>query len=72
VQGKVNAGKRVHLVNMHSAVATTELPDGVHPNAAGYDKMAAVWYTALRSVPGSIGNPRAAVAADTLAAATRS
>ncbi|MFF1614926.1 SGNH/GDSL hydrolase family protein [Amycolatopsis sp. NPDC058278] len=70
VQGKVNAGKRVHLVNMHSAVSTADLSDGVHPNAAGYDKMAAVWYAALRSVPGSIGNPRAAAATGELAAAT--
>ncbi|WP_410571180.1 endo-1,4-beta-xylanase [Amycolatopsis sp. cmx-4-61] len=70
VQGKVNAGKHVHLVDMHSAVSAAELPDGVHPNATGYDKMAAVWYTALRSVPGSIGNPRTAVATEALAAAT--
>ncbi|MEU5259474.1 endo-1,4-beta-xylanase [Amycolatopsis sp. NPDC021455] len=69
VQSKVNAGKHVHLVNLHNAVATSELPDGVHPNATGYDKMAAVWYNALRSVPGSIGNPRPA-AVETLAAAT--
>ncbi|WP_410588197.1 SGNH/GDSL hydrolase family protein [Amycolatopsis sp. lyj-23] len=70
VQGKVNAGKHVHLVDMHSAVSAAELPDGVHPNAGGYDKMAAVWYNALRSVPGSIGNPRAAVTTEALAAAT--
>src|SRR3954463_9160069 len=28
---------------------------GIHPTAGGYDKMAATWYTALRSVAGSIG-----------------
>ncbi|BCJ62523.1 ricin-type beta-trefoil lectin domain protein [Micromonospora endophytica] len=57
VQSKVNAGKRVHLVNMHSALTTADLIDGIHPTAAGYDKMAAVWYSALQSVPGSIGTP---------------
>jgi lysophospholipase L1-like esterase len=55
VQAKVNAGKHVHLVDMHSAVSTADLTDGIHPTAAGYDKMAATWYTALRAVPGSIG-----------------
>jgi lysophospholipase L1-like esterase len=56
VQAKVNAGKRVHLVDMHSALTTGDLIDGVHPTATGYDKMAATWYTALRAVPGSIGS----------------
>jgi lysophospholipase L1-like esterase len=57
VQSKVNAGKHVHLVNMYSALTTADLIDGVHPTAGGYDKMAAVWYSALLSVPGSIGSP---------------
>jgi hypothetical protein len=57
VQSKVNAGKRVHLVDMHSALTTADLIDGVHPTAGGYDKMAAVWYNALLSVPGTIGSP---------------
>ncbi|MEU7826744.1 RICIN domain-containing protein [Catellatospora sp. NPDC049133] len=56
VQSKVNAGRRVHLVDMHSALTTADLIDGIHPTAAGYDKMAATWYAALRSVPGSIGS----------------
>lgn len=57
VSSRAAAGKRVHLVDMYSAVSLSDLPDGVHPNATGYDKMAAVWFAALRSVPGSIGNP---------------
>jgi lysophospholipase L1-like esterase len=57
VQSKVNAGKRVHFVDMHSALTTGDLIDGVHPTAGGYDKMAATWHTALRSVQGSIGDP---------------
>lgn len=55
VQSKVNAGKHVHLVDMHSALSTADLIDGIHPTANGYDKMAARWYGALQSVPGSIG-----------------
>ncbi|SBT43497.1 RICIN domain-containing protein [Micromonospora auratinigra] len=57
VQGKATAGKHVHLVDMHSAVGTGDLIDGIHPTATGYDKMAAVWFTALQAVPGSIGTP---------------
>ena len=40
---------------MHSALSTSDLADGVHPNATGYDKMAAPWFAALRAVPGSLG-----------------
>ncbi|WP_372665948.1 ricin-type beta-trefoil lectin domain protein [Amycolatopsis kentuckyensis] len=57
VQSNQNAGKRVHLVDMHSALTTADLIDGVHPTATGYDKMAATWFRALQSVPGSIGTP---------------
>jgi lysophospholipase L1-like esterase len=57
VQSKVNAGKHVHLVDMHSALTAADLTDGIHPTATGYDKMAAAWFNALRSVPGSLGDP---------------
>ena len=56
VSSRANAGKRVHLVDMYRALSTGDLSDGVHPNQSGYDKMAAAWYNALLSVPGSIGN----------------
>ncbi|GAA0938597.1 GDSL-type esterase/lipase family protein [Virgisporangium aurantiacum] len=54
VTSKVNAGRHVHLVDMFSALTTADLADGVHPNANGYNKMAAVWYNALLSVPASL------------------
>jgi len=54
VQSKASAGRHVHLVDMHSALTAADLIDGIHPTAAGYDKMAATWYTALRAVPGSL------------------
>lgn len=57
LRAKAAAGKRVHVVDMYPAVPVSDLPDGIHPNAAGYSKMAAVWFNALSSVPGSIGDP---------------
>ncbi|WP_307848488.1 lectin [Microbispora oryzae] len=57
VQSKVNNGKHVHLVDMHSQLTASDLIDGIHPTANGYDKMAAAWYAALQTVPGSIGDP---------------
>jgi cellulase/cellobiase CelA1 len=56
VQSKVDAGRRVHLVDMFSALTTADLADGVHPNAGGYNKMAGVWFRALQAVPRSITN----------------
>ncbi|MFL6125351.1 RICIN domain-containing protein [Actinophytocola sp.] len=47
-------GPLTHLVDMHSAVTTADLADGVHPTATGYDKMGARWYSALQSVPTSL------------------
>jgi lysophospholipase L1-like esterase len=47
-------GPMTHLVDMHSAITTADLADGVHPNATGYDKMGARWFSALQSVPGSL------------------
>ncbi len=56
VRAKAAAGKKVHLVDMYPSVSVSDLPDGIHPNAAGYAKMATTWYNALLSVPGSIGD----------------
>ncbi|MBN1173717.1 MAG: hypothetical protein JXA67_16215 [Micromonosporaceae bacterium] len=54
VKTRADAGKHVHLVDMFSKLTSADLADGVHPNAGGYAKMAAAWYDALRSVPGSL------------------
>jgi lysophospholipase L1-like esterase len=46
------AGVHMRLVDMHSAVRAGDLSaDGIHPDGGGYSKMAAQWYSALRSVP---------------------
>ncbi|ACZ86965.1 multidomain esterase [Streptosporangium roseum] len=55
VRSRAAAGRRVHLVDMHAAVAAADLADGVHPGRTGYDRMAAAWHAALSSVPGSAG-----------------
>ncbi|MFB7495940.1 SGNH/GDSL hydrolase family protein [Streptomyces sp. NPDC056161] len=52
-------GPRVHLVKMYDALTTADLADGIHPTKAGYDKMAAVWYAALRAVPSALTPLRA-------------
>jgi lysophospholipase L1-like esterase len=56
VQKRVSVGKHVHLVDMAPALTSSDLADGVHPNAGGYSKMATVWYKALQSVPGSLSD----------------
>ncbi|HVQ90808.1 MAG TPA: RICIN domain-containing protein [Mycobacteriales bacterium] len=69
VQRNVNAGRHVHLVDMHAALTSADLIDGIHPTAGGYDKMAATWFAALRSVAGSIGSPGNPPASSTLVSA---
>jgi lysophospholipase L1-like esterase len=44
------AGKRITLVDMHAAITADDLlPDGVHPNQRGMEKMAATWFAAFRA-----------------------
>lgn len=57
VSKQAAAGRHIHLVDMHSALTRADLADGIHPTRAGYDKMATVWFNALRSVPASLTNP---------------
>lgn len=46
-------GLRVECVDLHAALSSTDIcPDTVHPNAAGYAKMAAAWFAAIeRTAP---------------------
>ena len=48
-QARANAGKHVILVDQFTGFPTSELGDGVHPNQAGYARMAGVWYEAIKS-----------------------
>jgi lysophospholipase L1-like esterase len=42
-------GKHVLFVDQFKGFPTSELGDGVHPNQAGYTRMAGVWYEAIKS-----------------------
>ncbi len=40
--------RHCRLANLSHAIPTDDLlPDGVHPNQAGMEKMAAAWFAAL-------------------------
>lgn len=47
VQSFRDQGKNVHLVDMYAALTILDLADGIHPNLAGYEKMAQVWANAI-------------------------
>ena len=49
VQSRANAGKHVILVDQFTGFPSSELGDGVHPNQAGYSRMAGVWYPAIKA-----------------------
>jgi lysophospholipase L1-like esterase len=49
VQPRASAGKHVILVDQFTGFPSSELGDGVHPNQAGYARMAGVWYEAIKS-----------------------
>lgn len=54
VPGVVNAhaaaGRKVTFLDMRAAVPLADMPDNLHPNQTGYDKMAAAWLTAIQAV----------------------
>ena len=51
VDNKVGAGKNVTFVDIFSALTLGDLaPDGFHPNAPGYSKMADVWFNAIDAI----------------------
>jgi lysophospholipase L1-like esterase len=60
VQSTVNAqallGRRVTFLDMRSAVPLADMPDLLHPNQAGYDKMAEAWLPAIQAVIGTQGD----------------
>ena len=50
VQQKRDAGKKVHYVDMHTVITVSDLPDGIHPSANGYTKMAQKWKSAIDTI----------------------
>ena len=49
VNARIDAGKHVVYVDQFMGFPTSELGDGVHPNQAGYERMAGKWYAAISS-----------------------
>jgi hypothetical protein len=47
---RVQAGQRVMIVDMPSAITPADLADGLNPNDQGYNKMALKWAIALTAV----------------------
>jgi hypothetical protein len=47
VQKRIDDGKHVVLIDQFAGFPTSELGDGVHPNQAGYSRMAGKWYEAI-------------------------
>jgi len=57
VPGKVarqqGLGRHVTFLDMHAYVELTDMPDHLHPNAGGYQKMANAWFPAITNVIGT-------------------
>ena len=53
-QVHISNGDNIVVVDMENALSysTDMSPDGIHPNLAGYEKMADVWYNALVKIMG--------------------
>lgn len=49
VQERIDAGKHVLFVDQFEGFPDSELGDGVHPNQAGYARMAGKWYAAIEA-----------------------
>ena len=50
VERQTRRGRAVRFVDLHARLSTSDLSDGVHPSRAGYAKLAAGWYDAIRRV----------------------
>jgi len=46
---RASQGHRCVMVDMHGALTTGDLSDGIHPTVGGYAKMAAVWFAAIQA-----------------------
>ncbi len=59
VASRRNAGKHILVVDMFPVLPPSDIQDGIHPNDAGYQKMANVWLDGIRqaNANGWIGTP---------------
>jgi lysophospholipase L1-like esterase len=56
VDAHAAAGRRVTFLDMRAAVPLGDMPDNLHPNQTGYDKMADAWLPAIQAVIGTEGD----------------
>jgi lysophospholipase L1-like esterase len=49
VRMRADTGKHILFVDQFTGFPTNELADGVHPNSAGYARMARAWFAAISS-----------------------
>ena len=61
-------GPRVSIVDMRGILSKSDYADSLHPKAAGYDKMARAWETAIRALVGRENEAKPAVASTPQAA----
>ena len=59
-------GERVYFADINSALALSDIFDGLHPTAEGYNKLGDAWYAAILSVPEPNGLLLVFIAAATL------
>ncbi|NWF80676.1 MAG: SGNH hydrolase [Chloroflexi bacterium] len=45
-------GMRVSFADLNAVLSVADLYDGIHPDEAGYEKIAEEWYRALTALPG--------------------
>jgi len=59
VDAQITAGNLVSFLDMRALVPLSDMPDNLHPNDAGYTKMAAGWFDAIEAVvnPGALVAP---------------
>ncbi len=60
VEARVNAhaaaGRRVTFLDMRAVVPLVDMPDNLHPNQTGYNKMADAWMVAIQAIIGPDGD----------------
>lgn len=49
VQSKQSVGQPVYLVDMYHTITTGDIQDGVHPTAAGYNRMGDAWFNTIQA-----------------------
>ena len=54
VENRINTGDDITVVNMENGAGIDYnidmMPDGIHPNNSGYEKMATAWHSALKNI----------------------